>query len=157
MQLNRKQRGFTLIELLVVIAIIGLLSSVILGSLNSARKKGRDARRLADIKQMQLALELYYSNNGNYPALTSVNTNQAGLNAALTPMVTEGDIPTIPADPNGSSATYYYKTTAGGTFYCLGALLETLPVPASSCNTTSSGLGSAGPAGVTTNAYNVGP
>ena len=54
------KRGFTLIELLVVIAIIGILASVVLASLNSARKKGRDARRVADIKQVQLALELYF-------------------------------------------------------------------------------------------------
>lgn len=60
------KRGFTLIELLVVISIIGLLSSVVLASLNSARKKARDARRIADVKQIQLALELFYDKNGRY-------------------------------------------------------------------------------------------
>lgn len=63
---ERATRGFTLIELLVVIAIIGILSSVVLASLNTARKKGRDARRISDIKQMQLALELYYDTEGSY-------------------------------------------------------------------------------------------
>ena len=62
-----KSRGFTLIELLVVISIISLLSSVVLTSLNSARAKARDARRLADIQQIKLALELYYDDNGSYP------------------------------------------------------------------------------------------
>jgi prepilin-type N-terminal cleavage/methylation domain-containing protein len=52
-------RGFTLIELLVVIAIIGLLSSIVLASLNSARVKSRDARRLEDLKQMANAVQLY--------------------------------------------------------------------------------------------------
>ena len=59
--------GFTLIELLVVIAIIGILSSTVLASLNSARSKARDTRRKADMKQLQLALELYYDSNGSYP------------------------------------------------------------------------------------------
>ena len=59
--------GFTLIELLVVIAIIGVLASVVLASLNSARAKSRDARRRTDINQLRLALELYYDANGSYP------------------------------------------------------------------------------------------
>lgn len=60
--------GFTLIELLVVISIIGLLASVALVSLNSARAKARDARRIADKKQMITALNLYYSANNTWPA-----------------------------------------------------------------------------------------
>ncbi|PIZ56329.1 MAG: prepilin-type cleavage/methylation domain-containing protein, partial [Candidatus Tagabacteria bacterium CG_4_10_14_0_2_um_filter_40_13] len=56
----KSKKGFTLIELLVVIAIIGILASVVLASLNSARKKSRDARRVADIKQIQLALEMFF-------------------------------------------------------------------------------------------------
>ncbi len=146
------QRGFTLIELLVVIAIIGLLSSVVLASLNGARKKGRDARRLADLKQMQVALELYYGENNAYPVLTTVNTTMAGFITALTPLVTAGAMPTVPTDPN-SSGIYYYKTTAAGTFYCLGANLETTPLPSSSCNTSSSGLSGGAPTGN----YVVGP
>lgn len=63
-----KQKGFTLIELLVVIAIIGLLASVVLVSLNGARQKARVARRVADLKQITTALELYYNdNNSQYP------------------------------------------------------------------------------------------
>jgi prepilin-type N-terminal cleavage/methylation domain-containing protein len=53
------KNGFTLIELLVVISIISLLSSVVLTSVNGARAKARDARRIADLKEMQKALEFY--------------------------------------------------------------------------------------------------
>ena len=64
---RKKLRGFTLIELLVVVAIIGVLSSVVLASLNSARVKSRDARRISDFKQIQIAMELFYDQAGKYP------------------------------------------------------------------------------------------
>ena len=61
-------KGFTLIELLVVIAIIGVLSSVVLASLNSARAKGRDAKRKAEMVSIQTALEMYRTDNNAYPS-----------------------------------------------------------------------------------------
>lgn len=75
---NKEPKGFTLIELLVVIAIIGLLSSVVLASLNTARAKGRDARRLSDLQQVQFALELYRSDNGSYPATPDLSDGEGG-------------------------------------------------------------------------------
>jgi len=65
-----KQRGFTLIELLVVIAIIGLLSTMAVVSLNSARGKARDARRLSDIKQLSTILEMEATEGSIVTALT---------------------------------------------------------------------------------------
>lgn len=61
------KKGFTLIELLVVIAIIGLLSSIVMASLQTARSKGRDARLVSEVRNLQTALELYYLSNGHYP------------------------------------------------------------------------------------------
>ncbi len=66
----KPKKGFTLIELLVVVAIIGVLASIVLSSLNEARAKARDARRLSDIKTIQTALELYFLDNNEYPVST---------------------------------------------------------------------------------------
>ena len=92
-------RGFTLIELLVVIAIIAILASIILASINQARVKSRDARRLADVKQIQNALELYNNDNGQYPATLAV----------LAPKY----IASVPTDPQGTTTAYLYAGLQG--------------------------------------------
>jgi prepilin-type N-terminal cleavage/methylation domain len=60
-------KAFTLVELLVVIAIIGLLSTIAVVAMTTARSKARDTTRIADIKQISTALEQYYSDNNGYP------------------------------------------------------------------------------------------
>lgn len=66
-QKARKNRGFTLLELLVVVAIIGLLSAIVISSLEGFRMKARDAKRIADLQSIRKALELYYAAYGTYP------------------------------------------------------------------------------------------
>ena len=85
-----KKGGFTLIELLVVIAIIGILSSVVLVSLNSARQKGKDARVISDVQQIRTALESGY-NGSAYPDLNAsaaCNANAAGNQVSATGFAT---------------------------------------------------------------------
>ena len=72
---NKFTKGFTLIELLVVIAIIGILSSVVLASLNTARAKGSDAAVKADIAGARAAAEVYYDTNSGYGAQGYVNSS----------------------------------------------------------------------------------
>jgi prepilin-type N-terminal cleavage/methylation domain-containing protein len=66
---HSKEKGFTLIELLVVIAIIAILSTVVMAGLNSARQKGRDAKRISDIKALQKGLDLYSDTCNGYPMI----------------------------------------------------------------------------------------
>ncbi len=108
--MNRSfNRGFTLIELLVVIAIIGILSSVVLASLNSARQKGRDARRVSDLKQLALALELMYdAQSQRYP----IGATTAALAAAGSPTFVPTYISTMPADPQSGAYGYQSLTAA---------------------------------------------
>jgi prepilin-type N-terminal cleavage/methylation domain-containing protein len=66
----KNKKGFTLIEMLIVVAIIAILSGLILTGLNKARMQSRDARRMADIKNIQAQLEVFYNANNRYPSLT---------------------------------------------------------------------------------------
>ena len=102
MIINKKsQKGFTLVELLVVIAIIGILATLLLLQLGVARQRARDAARIAHINQVRTALELYFDDNGSYPA-----TNYAGLGILLAPKY----LTLIPADPLNTT-TYKYGYT----------------------------------------------
>ncbi|HEY9481219.1 MAG TPA: prepilin-type N-terminal cleavage/methylation domain-containing protein [Candidatus Paceibacterota bacterium] len=131
------KKGFTLIELLVVIAIIGLLSSIVLASLNTARIKSRDAARLSALRQVQIALEYYYDKHGRYPDPSS---DSGGYSCSGWDGTVDGSfIPALAADgflntihdPNHDSNCgnlAYYRYTAGsyacsasrGAYYVLG-------------------------------------
>lgn len=76
------RKGFTLIELIIAVAVVGLLSLLVMIAVNNARQKPRNAKRLADVQQMQRSLELYYNDNGSYPTVaTPVVLGSAGYTA----------------------------------------------------------------------------
>lgn len=116
-------RGFTLIELLAVVSIIAVLSAVAMTTLAAERAKSRDARRLADLAQIQRALELYHAQFQAYPAFNAIQTptgadctaggssnDWCGLETAL-----RDYIPKLPRDPAGAQATftYFYDSDTG--------------------------------------------
>ncbi len=65
---NTNRSAFTLVEMLVVITIVGILTSLPMVAIQNSRENTRNAKRIADAKQMQIALELYYHDNGLYPS-----------------------------------------------------------------------------------------
>ena len=118
-----KHSGFTLIELLVVISIIGILASVVLVSLNSARAKSRDARRIADVKQMQTGLELFFNDCSQYPdgagGLTTGDSN-----GCTAPTTFGSFMNPIPTNPSPGGAAYTYGSGTPFTTYTIGFTLE---------------------------------
>lgn len=121
----KMKRGFTLIELLVVIAIIGILASIVLVSLNNARSKARDVKRVADIRQLQLALEGFYDDTQTYPGGDGAATTCSGIAATLTALV-PNYIAALPLDPGAGQLAYAYDAaaTTPGQDYVLRADLE---------------------------------
>ncbi len=111
----KKQRGFTLIELLVVIAIIGLLATIVLVSLNTARAKARDTKRKAELRQLRIAMEMLYDDVNSYIDSSEIGTDTsiAGgddwpSNSNLRDLITHGFLGVLPKDPVNNGTYYYY-------------------------------------------------
>ena len=122
-KIKKNQKGFTLIELLVVIAIIGLLASIVMVSLNSARGKARDTRRLGDMKSIQLALAMYYDKNGAYPVSDYQGCggwDAPGDGDFIHYLVTDGELSADPKDPssNYDCGNYCYYRYGAGDYGC---------------------------------------
>lgn len=123
-------RAFTLVELLVVVSIIGILAAVLMANFNDARILARDDVRKSDLKEMQLAIELYRAQNGRYPAAgcgrgTNWTSHAASYGACAEYIdgLIPDYIPELPIDPNPrtTSQGYLYRTDSTGSVYKLMA------------------------------------
>lgn len=130
----RSKAGFTLIELLVVIAIIALLASIVLVSLNNAREKSRNVKRVSDMTQLQKALELYYADNNTYPTSSVSVALSAWSSSILVPKYLKALPATVlPADQGCTAANndYTFRPNVTGTQYTTATFMITFCISGS--------------------------
>lgn len=121
------KKGFTLIELLIVIAIIGLLATIVIVVYGTAKSASRDTKRLADLRQIGTALELYNNDENRYPigadvALGAEDTaclNASGWQSAGCDGAYMGKVPNDP-----QSGHYIYSSATNSNYYTISAALE---------------------------------
>jgi prepilin-type N-terminal cleavage/methylation domain-containing protein len=121
-------KAFTLVEIMVVIAIIGILSTLIMVSLDNTKMTARNTRRLADIKQLQLALKLYYNDVGSFPVSITPGSPIAANGVSYLLRVPANPKPR--ADNGCLDQEYTYTQLEGGKRYmlsfCLGDTTDDL-------------------------------
>ena len=110
--------GFTLVELLVVVSIMSVLMAIVVGNFSNTRKVARDARRISDMKRLQLALATYFSVNisRQYPIADNLSTSLVG----------GGYIDSMPTDPSTNQPYIYMGIGSNGKCnnYYIAATLE---------------------------------
>lgn len=127
---QNNEQGFTLIELLIVITILGLISTVILVGLGGVRASGRDTRRVADLRQVQNALEIYFDRNRTYPQ-ASGGTETARLDNLESTLRSAGIVTSLSRDPLNRTPYFYdYQDANSGLNYILKVTLENSNNPA---------------------------
>lgn len=134
-----KQKGFTLIELLVVIAIIGVLASVVLASLNSARAKGANAAIKANMANLRAQAEIYYDGTGagTYGTAGNCSVTNTGTATGCANNVT-GDatfLSGVKAAAAAGGATSYANVSTGGTAWASYTTLKVAETVGSVTNT----------------------
>lgn len=145
MQFRKRFQAFTLIELLLVIAIIGLTATIAIASVGGARAKGRDEKRVTDLKQIQKALELSFEPGSGYPVVASpivIGTGATDVlcsKAAIVHFIGDQSLANcdvnkvymglVPSNPPPQGADYAYRSTNGiisvcTTSPCLGYCVQ---------------------------------
>lgn len=146
--LKSKQSGFTIVELLIVIVVIGILATLVIVTFSGVQQKARDTKRQTDVKALASQLEVYYANNGSYPALaqlqdnTWVTANLKGLD--LNGLVAPAATGTNTVSATASKTTYQYvptpSTCTTANKDCTGFTLTAVPEASGAANITKTNL-----------------
>ena len=122
------KKAFTLIELLVAVAIMAVLSTIVMSQFEAARAKSRDNKRIADVAQLQLAIQLYFDRCGVYPTSSGTTLNLASVSTNCTGIKPSTFLNALPVPPQPAiDATYsYYAYAVKSTLddYYIGVRLE---------------------------------
>lgn len=114
---HKRHQGFTLIEITIVVFIIGLIASIILISFNQVQIDSRDQRRTVDVEAMNNALNKYYSDNNEYPAVCPSGDNTPCDVSYLAGTLVPKYMPAVPSDPLSSQSYVYTRGPAANSSY----------------------------------------
>lgn len=119
---NRQQAGFTLVELLIVIVVIAILAAIVINTFAGVQARARNTERQTDIKAVASQLEVYYTNNGNYPvnaaAITTTTLQGLSADAVKNPQNTAANAFTATVTPTEQQYGYI-GYLSDGTTACL--------------------------------------
>jgi len=138
-----ESKGFTLIELLVVIIILGVLAALVTGNFFTSLKKGRDAKRKADLEQITRALEMYYEDKRIYPVTANLTFGSPLCETSVCAGTEKVYMQKVPNDPI-LGKSYQYLSSDGTDyklFSCLENNLQILPYVSSGYSYTSANCG----------------
>ncbi len=126
---NQAKKAFTMVELLIVVSIIAIILTMAIFSFNNTREDSRNSQRVSDIKQVQLALEKYYNDNGSYPSELTFGQSLIGSSGKIY----MDNVPTNPNprdDGDCSDSEYQYSYNSSNKTYqitfCISRNMEGL-------------------------------
>lgn len=124
--IGQRQRGFTIVELLIVIVVIAILAAIVIVAYNGIQDKAKFAQKRTDIENLQKLVEMYYAQNGSYPATSGWQYQRRDGNNFIPGIVPQfaSTLPQVTDGPTGAPTNNTYIYTSNGTDYKLMRLYQ---------------------------------